>query len=186
MSEEQVCLSEKVFYNPSLVLVCESKLHAQHMPAQTQKEIDLAGLYISHHMKLAMIKSKPYVQNFIYKFFFTRFKEHFVLFLLLRVSWQGRCSEDWPCRETLSSKHTRVSLNLVESSPIGLSTISLGGLQHCKTILVIFGRRALIFFVFVWKLLEKYENDTTFVHMRSGDHLGDAKVSKKSTSLRRI
>ena len=40
-----------------------------------------------------------------------------------------------------------------------------------------FGRRALIFFV--WKLLEKMKNDTTFVRMRTGDHLGDAKMSKK-------
>ena len=30
------------------------------------------------------------------------------------------------------------------------------------------------------------KNDTTFVRMRSGDHLGDAKMSKKDTSLRRI
>ena len=30
------------------------------------------------------------------------------------------------------------------------------------------------------------KNDTTFVRMRSGDHLGDAKMSKKGTSLRRI
>ena len=29
------------------------------------------------------------------------------------------------------------------------------------------------------------KNDTTFVRMRSGDHLGDAKMSKKVTSLRR-
>ena len=27
------------------------------------------------------------------------------------------------------------------------------------------------------------KNDTTFVPMRSGDHLGDAKMSKKGTSL---
>ena len=53
-----------------------------------------------------------------------------------------------------------------------------------QAILVIFGRRALIFFV--WKLLEKMKNDTTFVRMLSGDHLGDAKMSKKGTSLRRI
>ena len=52
-----------------------------------------------------------------------------------------------------------------------------------EAILVIFGGRALIFFV--WKLLEKMKNDTTFVRMRSGDHLGDAKMSKKGTSLRR-
>ena len=31
------------------------------------------------------------------------------------------------------------------------------------------------------------KNDTTFVRMRSGDHrLGDAKMLKKGTSLRRI
>ena len=30
------------------------------------------------------------------------------------------------------------------------------------------------------------KNDTTFVRMRSGDHLGDAKMSKIVTSLRRI
>ena len=28
--------------------------------------------------------------------------------------------------------------------------------------------------------------DTTFVRMRSGDHLGDAKMSKKGPSLHRI
>ena len=28
--------------------------------------------------------------------------------------------------------------------------------------------------------------DTTFVRMRSGNHLGDAKMSKKGTSLRQI
>ena len=53
-----------------------------------------------------------------------------------------------------------------------------------EAILVIFGQRALIFFV--WRLLEKMKNDTAFVRMRSGDHLGDAKMSKKGTSLRRI
>ena len=53
-----------------------------------------------------------------------------------------------------------------------------------EAISVIFGRWALIFFV--WKLLDKNENDTTFVRMRSGDRLGDAKMSKKGTSLRRI
>ena len=30
------------------------------------------------------------------------------------------------------------------------------------------------------------KNDTTFVRMRSSDHLRDAKMSKKGTSLRRI
>ena len=28
------------------------------------------------------------------------------------------------------------------------------------------------------------KNDTTLVRMRSGDHLGDVKMSKKGTSLR--
>ena len=32
----------------------------------------------------------------------------------------------------------------------------------------------------------KGDFDTTFVRMSSGDHLGDAKMSKKGTSLRRI
>ena len=54
-----------------------------------------------------------------------------------------------------------------------------------EAILVIFRRRALIFFLFEssWKNMK---NDTTFVCMRSGDHPGDAKMSKKGTSLRRI
>ena len=54
-----------------------------------------------------------------------------------------------------------------------------------EAILVIFGHGALIFFLFEssWK---KMKNDATFVRMRCGDHLGDAKMSKKGTSLRRI
>ena len=54
-----------------------------------------------------------------------------------------------------------------------------------EAILVIFGRRTLFFFLFEssW---ENMKNDTTFVRMRSGDHFGDAKMSKKGTSLRRI
>ena len=47
-----------------------------------------------------------------------------------------------------------------------------------EAFLVIFGRRAFIFFV--WKLLEKMKNDATLVRMRSGDHLGDAKMSKRA------
>ena len=30
------------------------------------------------------------------------------------------------------------------------------------------------------------KDDTTFVRMRSGDHLGDAKMAKKGTPRRRI
>ena len=54
-----------------------------------------------------------------------------------------------------------------------------------EAILVIFGRRALKKFWFEssW---EKIKNDATFVRMRSGDHLGNAKMSKNGTSLRRI
>ena len=54
-----------------------------------------------------------------------------------------------------------------------------------EAILVIFGRTALIFFLFEssWKNMK---NDTNFVRMRSGDHLGDAKISKKGTLLRWI
>ena len=48
-----------------------------------------------------------------------------------------------------------------------------------EAILVIFGRGALIFwFESSWK---KMKNDTTFVRMRSGDHLGHAKMYKKGT-----
>ena len=47
-----------------------------------------------------------------------------------------------------------------------------------EDILVIFGRRALIFlFESSWKNMK---SDTTCVRMRSGDHLGDAKMSKKA------
>ena len=50
-----------------------------------------------------------------------------------------------------------------------------------EAILVISSRSFLIFFICL-KGLEK--NDTTFVHMRNGGHLGDAKMSKKDTSIR--
>ena len=30
------------------------------------------------------------------------------------------------------------------------------------------------------------KNDTTFVRMRSGDHLGDTKMLKKGTTVRRM
>ena len=65
------------------------------------------------------------------------------------------------------------------------SPLEINGRTPLEAILVIFGRRALIFFLFEssWK---KMKNDTTFVRMRSGDHLGDVKMSKKGTSLRRI
>ena len=55
-----------------------------------------------------------------------------------------------------------------------------------EAILVIFGRRALIFFFCLKALGKKMKNDATLVRMRSGDHLGHAKMSKRGTSLRRI
>ena len=69
------------------------------------------------------------------------------------------------------------------------SRVPVGRLVHLRqdpreAILVIFVRRVLIFFLFEssWKM----KKDTTFVRMASGDHLEDAKLSKKGTSLRRI
>ena len=46
-----------------------------------------------------------------------------------------------------------------------------------EAILVMFGHSFLIFF---WKVLENMKSDTTVVRMRSSDHLGDAKMSKKA------
>ena len=65
------------------------------------------------------------------------------------------------------------------------SNLKAGPPPPLEAILVIFSRRAFNFF-FVWNLLKKMKNDTTFVRMRSSDHLRDAKMSKKGTSLRRI
>ena len=72
---------------------------------------------------------------------------------------------------------------LVHDKPFFFS--SLLRQDPLEAILVIFGRWALICFLFEssWK---KMKNDTTFVRMRSDDHLGDAKMSKKGTSFRRI
>ena len=64
-------------------------------------------------------------------------------------------------------------------------------MKHLKgpleAILVIFGRKSLIFLF--ESSLKQMINDTTFVRMRSGDHLGDAKMLKKGekgTSLSQI
>ena len=53
-----------------------------------------------------------------------------------------------------------------------------------EAIVVIFGRSWLIFFV--WKVLDYEKSHQFCVRMRSSNHLGDAKMSKKGTSLRRI
>ena len=72
---------------------------------------------------------------------------------------------------------------LVQKSQKWPKTQIKGVLQDpLEAILVIFGRRALIFFC-LKALGKKMKNDTTFVRMRSDDHLGDAKMSKKGTSL---
>ena len=56
-----------------------------------------------------------------------------------------------------------------------------------QAILVIFRRSFLILFCFVFESSWKnMKNDTTFVRVCSGDHLGDARMLKKGTSLRRI
>ena len=69
------------------------------------------------------------------------------------------------------------------SLSLSLPDLKAGPLE---AILVIFGHHIEPQFFFFWKLLEKMKSDTTFVRMRSGDHLGDAKMSKTGTSLRRI
>ena len=88
--------------------------------------------------------------------------------------------------DKLSDKKNRLKIAL-QVSKLGFSPIVMpeGRTPPLEAILVIFGRRALIFFLLEssWK---KMKNDTTFVRMRSGDQLGDAKMSKKGTSLRRI
>ena len=84
---------------------------------------------------------------------------------------------NWQLCQTIS--------NLIKCSVSSWKIVNLKAGPPLEAILVIFGRRALIFFLFEssWK---KMKNDATFVRMRSGDHLGDAKMSKKGTSLRRI
>ena len=51
-----------------------------------------------------------------------------------------------------------------------------------EAILNTFGRGSLIFFCLkaLWKI---WNNDTTIVCVRSGDHLGDSKMSKKAPRL---
>ena len=83
------------------------------------------------------------------------------------------------------SSAPRSHLSQIKVQQAVASTVLRQDPPPLEAILVIFGRRALIFFLFEssWK---KMKNDATFVRMRSGDHLGDAKMSKKGTSLRRI
>ena len=84
----------------------------------------------------------------------------------------------WPGRHSEKLQGCCCHGNLQEDLHPGIKAGPL------KAILVIFGRRALIvLFESSWKNMKI---DTTFVRMRSGDHLGDAKMSKKGTSPRRI
>ena len=77
------------------------------------------------------------------------------------------------------------TMSAVEIAPVDHALISTSLRQDpLEAILVIFGRRAL-FFLFE-SSGKNMKNDAIFVRMRSGDHLGDAKMSKKGTSLRRI
>ena len=55
-----------------------------------------------------------------------------------------------------------------------------------EAILVIFGCRALDIFFLFENSCKNMNNDTTFVLLRGGDHLGDAKMSIKGPLLRRI
>ena len=76
----------------------------------------------------------------------------------------GVC-QDWACTNTSWRADKAHSKNSKKD------TAWQGPLE---AILVIFGCRALIFFCL--KDLGKYENDITFVRMRSGDHLEDANM----------
>ena len=85
-------------------------------------------------------------------------------FLRSRIDFQKKLDEKHKKQTSCPKvKHTRAANYLKGGPPI-------------EAILVFFGRRALIFFV--WKLLEKMKNDTTFVRMRSGDYLGRKNVEK--------
>ena len=97
----------------------------------------------------------------------------------------------WTDFVELGLKHMAACHILVESqlrSPDNTTEASLAYLANVikagppppfEAILVIFGSRALIFFLFEssWK---KMKNDATFVRMRSGHHLGDAKCRKRA------
>ena len=82
-------------------------------------------------------------------------------------------------------KNVNVRRTLTWKQSVPTFSQKLAGPPPLEAILVIFGRSAFFFFLFEssWK---KMKIDTTFVRMRSGDHLEDAKMSKKGTSLRRI
>ena len=123
-----------------------------------------------------------------------RFESFFFLFARARA----KCGRNGPSMQTHGGHPCSTQFCKSAARLAGLAKLSSrsNGLEGqiepelrqdppLEAILVIFGRRALIFFLFEssWK---KMKNDATFVRMRSGDHLGDAKMSKKGTSLRRI
>ena len=112
------------------------------------------------------------------------------------VSFDQRCkftgeTRAWRKKTSESGERT-FRFCLGERWPRTADALMFMATKHClrffksgslEVILVSFGRRALIFFLFEssWKYMK---SDTTFVRMRSDDHLGDAKMSKKGTSLR--
>ena len=81
---------------------------------------------------------------------------------------------DWPWRILLNSELWTSSIAIHFRSNRGFT------FNHdpLEAILVIFGHSSLYFFGL--KALKNMKKDTFFVRMRSGDHLGDAKMSKKA------
>ena len=84
-------------------------------------------------------------------------------------------------------------------SPRGLSEVindypsipfKLAGLEWVKAgsleAILSFGRSFFIYLFLLERSWKNMKNDTTFRRMRSSDHLGDTKMSKKGTSLRQI
>ena len=98
-----------------------------------------------------------------------------------RFSWSGFFTKITPSPSISNTFTTRVRKCERHQSEARCANVKAGPVEAT---LVIFGRRALIFFRL--KAFEKNEEWHTFVRMRRGDHLGDAKMSKKGTSLRRI
>ena len=87
-----------------------------------------------------------------------------------------------PCLSTRRASQVHLILQKDTGSRHGVVRQNLRG-PPLEAILVIFGRRALIFFLLIESSWKNIKNYTTSVRMSSGDHLGDAKMWKKGTSL---
>ena len=114
-------------------------------------------------MSRQTVKLSTFVR-YPFSYFWLETGSYELIFVLSRASKQNYIENQWP-----QDKIT-FSSGIKAGPPPPLEV---------EAILVIFGRRALIFFLFEssWK---KMKNDTTFVRMRSGDHLGDAKCRKRA------